>query len=86
DCYKKQNDAIQNASLKLLSWMNKYFNSVIVPSDQLYETAGNFSIHMFSKNIFEEILTGQSIWYSRIYAMQYNMVLEPMCTTNISRD
>ncbi|KAI5385729.1 small RNA 2'-O-methyltransferase isoform X2 [Lathyrus oleraceus] len=82
DCYKKQNDAIQNASLKLLSWLNTYFNSVTIPFDQLYETACNFSIHIFSKNLFGEILIGQSIQNCQIYAMQCNKILEPMCTTS----
>lgn len=76
DCYKKQNDAIQNASLKLLLWLNKYFKSVIVPSEQLYETADNFSIQIFSKNLFREILAGQSIHNCQLNAIQCNKLLE----------
>lgn len=83
DCYRKQNDAIQNASLKLLSWLNKYFNSVTAPFERLYETAGNFSIHVFSKNLFREIVIGQSIQNGHLYAMQCNKSLEPMCANSL---
>ena len=83
DCYKKQNDAIQNASLKLLSWLNKYFNSVTAPFERLYETAGNFGIHVFSKNLFREIVIGQSIQNGHLYAMQCNKSLEPMCANSL---
>jgi hypothetical protein len=79
DCYKKQNDAIQNASLKLLSWLNKYFNSVTAPFNRLYETAGKFSIHISSKTLFRDIFAGQSIQNCQLYAMQCNKSFEPMC-------
>ncbi|KAJ1389712.1 S-adenosyl-L-methionine-dependent methyltransferase [Sesbania bispinosa] len=82
DCYKKQNDAIQNASLKLLSWLNKYFKSILVPIERLYETADNFNIQIFSKNIFKDILAGQSIHNCQLNAIQCNKLLESICTNS----
>ncbi|KAK2437558.1 double-stranded RNA-binding domain (DsRBD)-containing protein [Trifolium repens] len=81
DCYKKQNDAIQNASLKLLSWLNKYFNSATAPFDQLYETAGNFSIHISSKNLFRDIFAAgdsakmSSLLSSKACCVEYEISL-----------
>lgn len=76
DCYKKQNDAIQNASLKLLSWMNKCFKSMVVPFEQLYETADDFNIQIYSKNIFRDILAGQSTHNGQLNAIQCNKLVE----------
>ncbi|MED6188555.1 hypothetical protein PIB30_087078 [Stylosanthes scabra] len=61
DCFKKQNDAIQNASLKLLVWLNNNFNNTVVPFEPLYETADIFDIQIFSENFFREISDYHSI-------------------------
>ncbi|KAK7363261.1 hypothetical protein VNO77_05397 [Canavalia gladiata] len=79
DCYKKQNDAIQNASLTLLSWVNKYFKSMIVPFEQLDETAGNFGVQICSKNIFREILAGHSIHNGQRNEIRCNKLIESVC-------
>ncbi|TKY59608.1 Small RNA 2'-O-methyltransferase [Spatholobus suberectus] len=76
DCYKKQNDAIQNASLKLISWLNKCFKSMVVPFEQIYEIADDFNIQIYSKNIFREILACQSIHNSQLNAIQCNKLVE----------
>lgn len=82
DCYKKQNDAIQNASLKLLSWLNEYLKSVSVPFERLYESADNFSIQIFSVKLFREIFTGQLIQHCQLNPMQCNNAPELMCMTS----
>lgn len=79
DCFKKQNDAIQNASLKILSWLNKYFKSMTVSIEGLYETAGNFNIQICSQNLLRDILAGQSIRDCQLNAIQCNELLEPIC-------
>ncbi|XP_020232957.1 small RNA 2'-O-methyltransferase isoform X2 [Cajanus cajan] len=76
DCYKKQNDAIQNASLKLLSWLNKCFKSMIVPFEQLCQTADNFNIQIYYENIFTDIFVGQSTHNGQLDAIQCNKLVE----------
>ncbi|XP_027346337.1 small RNA 2'-O-methyltransferase isoform X2 [Abrus precatorius] len=75
-CYKKQNDAIQNASLTLLSWMNKYFKSMIVPFEQLDETGDNFEVQICSETIFREIFDGQSIHNGQLDGIRCNKLVE----------
>ncbi|KAK7399754.1 hypothetical protein VNO78_10943 [Psophocarpus tetragonolobus] len=64
DCYKKTNDALQNASLKVLSWLNTCFKSKVFPFEQLYEIADDFNIQIYSKDIIIDILAaaGQSTY------------------------
>ncbi|KAG5029189.1 hypothetical protein JHK85_013142 [Glycine max] len=76
DCYKKQNDAIQNASLKVLSWLNMCFRSMILPFEQLYETADNFNIQIYFKNIIRDILAGQSTHNGQLNGIQCNNLVE----------
>lgn len=77
DGYKKQNDAIQNASLKVLSWLNMWFKSRILPFERLCETADDFNIQIYSNNIISEILAGQSTHNGQLNAIQCNKLVEP---------
>ncbi|KAK7319314.1 hypothetical protein RJT34_04033 [Clitoria ternatea] len=79
DCYKKQNDAVQNTSLTVLSWLNNHIKGMTVPFEQLYETADNFNIQICSKNIFREILAGQPIHNGQLNAIRFNKVVESTC-------
>ncbi|CAJ1935878.1 unnamed protein product [Sphenostylis stenocarpa] len=76
DGYKKQNDAIQNVSLKVLSWLNMWLKSMILPFEQLYETADDFNIQIFSNNIISEILAGQSAQNGELNAIRCNKLVE----------
>ncbi|XP_061341209.1 small RNA 2'-O-methyltransferase isoform X2 [Gastrolobium bilobum] len=79
DYFKKQNDAIHNASLKLLSWLNQSLKNIIVPLEKLYETAENFNIQICSKILFREILAGQSIHNCQLNVIECNRLLESNC-------
>ncbi|KAI9122496.1 hypothetical protein K1719_006336 [Acacia pycnantha] len=58
--FKKQNDALQNACLKILSWLNEYFKNSNAPFEMLYHTADCFNIQIHSKNLCEEFAVCQS--------------------------
>ncbi|XP_027920805.1 small RNA 2'-O-methyltransferase isoform X1 [Vigna unguiculata] len=77
DGYKKQNDAIQNTSLKVLSWLNMWFKSMILSFERLCETADDFNIQIYSSNIISEILAGQSTHNGQLNAIQCNKLVEP---------
>ncbi|CAL0306096.1 unnamed protein product [Lupinus luteus] len=81
DSFKKQNDAIQNASLKLLSWLNKYFKNIIVPSEKLDETT-DFDIQIYSRNIFQWISACQSLRNDQLNAIELHKILESICANS----
>ncbi|KAL2343697.1 hypothetical protein Fmac_004982 [Flemingia macrophylla] len=78
DCYKKQNDAIQNSSLKLLSWLNKCFESMIDPFVQICQTEDNFNIQIYHEKILRDIFAGQSTHNGQLDAIQCNKLVEPI--------
>lgn len=81
DCFKKQTDAIQNASLKLLSWLNKNFKNINVPFGELYETTGS-DIQIYSRNLFREISTCQSLHNSQFNAIELQKLIESICASS----
>ncbi|XP_057748440.1 small RNA 2'-O-methyltransferase isoform X1 [Arachis stenosperma] len=81
DCFKKQNDAIQNASLKLLVWLNNNFNNTVVPFEPLYETADIFGIQIFSENFFREISHYHSI--QNCQQLNQSLGINSSCTTPV---
>ena len=88
DCFKKQNDAIHNASLKLLLWLNKNFNNIVVPFEPLYETAGIFDIQVYSENFFREISAYQSLQNCQLnqpicMSSSYTMPVNGVCSLKI---
>lgn len=48
--YKKQNDAIQNASLKVLSWLDAYFKNLDIPFEKLNCSADALEIRFDPQN------------------------------------
>ncbi|XP_028759336.1 small RNA 2'-O-methyltransferase [Neltuma alba] len=75
--FKKQNDALQNACLKILSWLNEYFKNSSAPFEILYHTADSFNIQIHSKNHCKEFAVCQSVRNT-----QLNMLgcMRPLCT------
>ncbi|OAY47297.1 small RNA 2'-O-methyltransferase isoform X1 [Manihot esculenta] len=59
--YKKANDAIHNASLKLLSWLNEYFKDLSMPVEQLSYLAHPLNIQFYPENFFKEFLLCPSV-------------------------
>lgn len=59
--YKKQNDSIQNASLRVLLFLGVYFEDLSLPLDKLTHAANNFGIILHPHNFFKEFVFFQSI-------------------------
>ncbi|CAL0329585.1 unnamed protein product [Lupinus luteus] len=81
DSFKKQNNAIQNASLILLSWLNKYFKNILVPFEKLDETV-DFDIQIYSRNIFKGISACQSLHNGQLNAIELHKILESICANS----
>ncbi|KAL7211264.1 hypothetical protein ACSBR2_014195 [Camellia fascicularis] len=54
ESFKKQNDAIQNASLKVLSWLNKYFKKLDMPLEELSSSGDVLDIQFHPQFFFKE--------------------------------
>ncbi|CAL5412591.1 unnamed protein product [Camellia sinensis] len=54
ESFKKQNDAIQNASLKVLSWLNKYFKKLDMPLEELTSSGDVLDIQFHPQFFFKE--------------------------------
>lgn len=80
DQFKKQNDAMQNACLKLLSWLNEYFRNINIPFETLYHTADSFDIQIHSKTLFEEFAVYQSVQNNRLNKLLESTCMHPRCT------
>ncbi|KAE8008261.1 hypothetical protein FH972_004790 [Carpinus fangiana] len=61
DSFKKQNDSIQNTSLKVLSWLNEYFRDIDMPLEKLNSTADILNIRICHENFFKEFALCRSI-------------------------
>ncbi|KAK7267183.1 hypothetical protein RIF29_19848 [Crotalaria pallida] len=81
DCFKKQNDAIQNASLKLLSWLNKHFKNIIVPFEKLDEST-DYDIQIYSRNILRGISACLSLHNGPLNAIELHKILESICVNS----
>lgn len=78
DQFKKQNDAMQSACMKLLSWLNVYFKNITIPFETLYHTADRFNIQIHSKNLFKEFALCQSVQNTRLNTLGWTP--ESICT------
>ncbi|XP_055961166.1 small RNA 2'-O-methyltransferase-like isoform X2 [Mercurialis annua] len=61
EIYKKQNDSLHNASLKILTWLNEYFKDPGMPVEKLNNLADIFDIRFYPENFFKEFLLCPSI-------------------------
>jgi hypothetical protein len=59
--FKKQNDSIQNTSLKVLSWLNVYFRDIDMPLEKLNSTANSLNIWICHENFSKEFALYRSI-------------------------
>ncbi|XP_057988172.1 small RNA 2'-O-methyltransferase isoform X2 [Hevea brasiliensis] len=59
--YKKSNDAIHNASLKVLSWLNEYFKDLSMPVEKLNYLADVLHIQFYPENFFKAFLLCSSV-------------------------
>ncbi|KAK1309019.1 Small RNA 2'-O-methyltransferase [Acorus calamus] len=61
ESYRKENDAIQNASLKVLIWFNKYLKQSAAPMEILSSVGDVQGIHVHRQNLDREFLLCLSI-------------------------
>ncbi|XVF75028.1 hypothetical protein PTKIN_Ptkin13bG0156200 [Pterospermum kingtungense] len=59
--YKKQNDAVQSACLKVLSWLNAYFKDIGIPLEKQKQLANVFDIKFYPQNFSKEVASGLSV-------------------------
>uniref|UniRef100_A0A5B6YQG9 Small RNA 2'-O-methyltransferase n=2 Tax=Davidia involucrata TaxID=16924 RepID=A0A5B6YQG9_DAVIN len=67
ESYKKRTDAIQNASLKVLSWLNTYFKEPDMSLDKLTSSGDVLDIRFYPQNFFKEFelcLSVHNVWQS----------------------
>ncbi|PIA31125.1 hypothetical protein AQUCO_05200014v1 [Aquilegia coerulea] len=67
DAFRKPNDAIQNASLRVLSWLNKYFKQLNVPTEK-YSSGNIHGIRVYPHTIQTEF----ALWLSVHNVHQYS--------------
>ncbi|XP_065847121.1 small RNA 2'-O-methyltransferase [Euphorbia lathyris] len=63
ETYKKANDSIHNASLKILSWLNQYFKDLGMTMESLKCLAGVLDIWFDSENFSKEFSLCPSVHY-----------------------
>lgn len=62
DAYRKQNDAVQNSSLRVLLWLNTYFKELDMPFEKLATAAAVFNIHVYPEIFFKTFQLCPSIY------------------------
>jgi hypothetical protein len=96
EIYKKQTDAIQSASLKVLSWLNAYFKDLGMPLEKLKCSADALDISLSSENFLKEFALCQSLHNvqqsrcqgsklpeSKSTNMEYTLSGQDVCLPNI---
>lgn len=63
DSYKKQNDSIQNASLKVLVWLDAYFKNLDIPVERLNSSASELDVEFDPENFFKAFALCQPIQF-----------------------
>lgn len=61
ESYKKQSDSIQNASLKVLLWLDAYFKNLDIPVERLESYAHELDIKFYRQSFFKAFVLCQSI-------------------------
>lgn len=67
DSYKRQADSIQNASLKVLLWLNMYFKNPDIPVERLNCSAIELNINFYHQHLMKAFGMYQSVenfWHS----------------------
>lgn len=60
--YRKESDAIQNAALKVLAWLNMYFKQLDMPMEKLCSFGRSHNIKVYTQNFSQEFATCLSIY------------------------
>ncbi|KAJ7969133.1 Small RNA 2'-O-methyltransferase [Quillaja saponaria] len=79
DSYKKQADAIQSASLKLILWLNMYFKDLNMTLENLNHYADVNNIQIYSTNFFKEFALCQILHDNQCNSSQGSKLLESIC-------
>ncbi|KAL9452885.1 hypothetical protein AB3S75_008634 [Citrus x aurantiifolia] len=75
--YKKQNESIENASLKVLSWLNAYFKDPDIPLEKLNNLVGALDIQCYPQNFFKKFSS-----YRFIHNVQQRKMGEKLLQAN----
>ncbi|XVF26334.1 hypothetical protein REPUB_Repub14bG0007300 [Reevesia pubescens] len=59
--YKKQNNAVQTTSLKVLSWLNAYFKDIDMPLEKQKHLADVFDIKFYPQSFSKEVVPCLSV-------------------------
>lgn len=62
DSHRKVNDAIQNAALKVLTWLNKLFKQLDMPTEKLFSFGCAHNINVYPLNFSREFASCLSIY------------------------
>ncbi|KAK2981401.1 hypothetical protein RJ640_017989, partial [Escallonia rubra] len=89
--FKKQSDAIQNAALNVLSWLNSYFRKLDISVEELSSLGVELDIQFYPQHFFKEFVWCQSVhnyWhsigtYSNCMSQPNTMREYSVCSINI---
>lgn len=83
--FKKQNDAFQNASLRVLSWLNKYFKKLDMDLEELTSCGDILDIQFDSQLFIKEFSLAVSVYthWQSIGVQAEDRVLDPACVNQL---
>ncbi|CAA2998958.1 Small RNA 2'-O-methyltransferase [Olea europaea subsp. europaea] len=88
ECYKKQTDAMQNSALKVLSWLNIFFEKPDIALETMSSSAEKLGIQFLPGIFFKEFVLCQSVHKfgsTRLQsskAINYSCINQPNNTVN----
>ncbi|XP_058200685.1 small RNA 2'-O-methyltransferase isoform X1 [Rhododendron vialii] len=84
--FKKQNDAFQNASLRVLSWLNKYFKKLDMALEELTTCGDVLDIQFDSQLFIKEFSLAVSVYtfWQSIGVEEEDRVLDSACINQLN--
>lgn len=84
--FKKQNDAFQNASLRVLSWLNKYFKKLDMALEELTSCGDVLDIQFDSQLFIKEFSLAVSVYtfWQSIGVQEEDKVLDSACINQLN--
>ncbi|KAE9452432.1 hypothetical protein C3L33_15670, partial [Rhododendron williamsianum] len=84
--FKKQNDAFQNASLRVLSWLNKYFKKLDMALEELTSCGDVLDIQFDSQLFIKEFSLAASVYtfWQSIGVQEEDQVLDSACINQLN--
>ncbi|KAG5520738.1 hypothetical protein RHGRI_033350 [Rhododendron griersonianum] len=84
--FKKQNDAFQNASLRVLSWLNRYFKKIDMALEELTSCGDVLDIQFDSQLFIKEFSLAVSVYtfWQSIGVQEEDRVLDSACINQLN--